>query len=280
LTFETATKILDASDQQQDKFPPILAKARVLLSVVERNIKIWSEARKKKSDLARAREEKMVAREMIANQVFGGRNNRRKRQDDGKGGDFRQTRGHQLVDSTLYLYEFAFRTMIKRRNILVPQHPTSSGRNKDYVMRSATAPLRVYLQGLAQRQALSAICDYGGSPIANEDCKKIGSTVTSAFNVRRNSGGATNGPRVASPQQLAAVRSLNSHLCKHRSSENRVVPAISTGSYSEVVIQGVGAVALCKGIPGTIKPGVKVMVRILNVDTQNGKVVVALDSKT
>jgi hypothetical protein len=46
------------------------------------------------------------------------------------------------------------------------------------------------------------------------------------------------------------------------------------------VIQGVGAVALCKGIPGTIKPGVKVMVRILNVDTQNGKVVVALDSKT
>jgi len=277
LTFETATKLLDASEQQQEKFPPMLAKARVLLSVVERNIEIWSVNRQKKSDEARAREEKLAAREMISNQVFGGRNNRRKRRDDGGDGDFRRNRGHKLVDSTLNLYENALRMMLTRKKAMIPQHPVSASRNQG--MRSATAPLRYYLQGLAQRQALAVLCDYGGRPMSNEECKKVGSTITSAFNNRKNSGGATNGPRAVAPRQMAAVRSLKAHLQKHSSSQNRVVPAISTGRNSEVVIQGVGAVASCKEIPGTIKPGVKVMVRILNVDEKNGKVVVALHTK-
>jgi len=167
--------------------------------------------------------------------------------------------------------------MLQRKKAMVPQHPLSSAKKSG--MRSATAPLRNYLQGLAQRQALAVLCDYGGIPMSNDECKKIGSTTTSAYNARQNSGGATNGPQVVSPRQLAAVRSLKSHLQKYSSSENRVVPAISTGINSEVVIQGVGAVAFCKEIPGTIKPGVKVMVSILKVDDKNGKVVVALHSK-
>jgi hypothetical protein len=276
LTFETATKVLEASDQQQKNFPPMLAKARALLSVVERNIEVWSDSRQKNSNEARAREEKLAARELISNQVFGGKNNRRKRRDDGRDGDFRRNRGHRLVDSTLQLYENAFRMMLQRNKTMIPQHPVISSKNG---MRSATAPLRNYLQGLAQRQALAVLCDYGGPPIPNNECKKIGSTITSAYNARRNSGGATNGPRVVAPRQLAAVRSLKSHLQKHSSSENRIVPAISTGINSEVVIQGVGVVAFCKEIPGTIKPGVKVMVRVLEVDDKNGKVVVALHSK-
>jgi len=275
LTFETATKLLDASDQQQRRFPPMLAKARVLLSVVERNIDIWSDSRQKQSDEARAREEKLAARELISNQVFGGKNNRGRRRDDGRDGDFRRNRGHRLVDSTLNLYENAFRMMLTRQKAMIPQHPQT----KNGGMRSATAPLRNYLQGLAQRQALAVLCDYGGARMSNDECKKIGSTITSAYNARKNSGGATNGPQVVAPRQLAAVRSLKSHLQKHSSSINRVVPAISTGKNSEVVIQGVGAVAFCKEIPGTIKPGVKVMVRILDVDDKNGKVVVALHDK-
>ena len=277
LTFETASKLLDASDQQQEKFPPMLAKARVLLSVVERNIGIWTDNRKKNSDEARVREEKLAAREMISNQVFGGKYNRGKRRDDGRDGDFRRNRGHRLVDSTLHLYENALRMMLQRNKAMIPQHPISATRNSG--MRSATAPLRYYLQGLAQRQALAVLCDYSGPPMSNEECKKIGSTITSAYNARRNTGGATNGPRTVAPRQFAAVRSLNSHLRNHSSSTNRVVPAISTGTNSEVVIQGVGAVAFCKEIPGTIKPGVKVMVRIINVDVKTGKVVVALHSK-
>mmetsp|Transcript_60334 Transcript_60334/g.67498 ORF Transcript_60334/g.67498 Transcript_60334/m.67498 type:complete len:87 (+) Transcript_60334:671-931(+) len=82
---------------------------------------------------------------------------------------------------------------------------------------------------------------------------------------------------------MKAVKSLKTHLTNHfnknkHPAEERIVPAISTGSNSEVVIQGVGAVALCKGIPGTLKTGVKVMVKILNVDEKKGKVVVALHS--
>mmetsp|Transcript_60335 Transcript_60335/g.67501 ORF Transcript_60335/g.67501 Transcript_60335/m.67501 type:complete len:87 (+) Transcript_60335:671-931(+) len=82
---------------------------------------------------------------------------------------------------------------------------------------------------------------------------------------------------------MKAVQSLQTHLTNHHHNKNqhpaeRIVPAISTGSNSEVVIQGVGAVALCKGIPGTLKTGVKVMVKILNVDEKKGKVVVALHS--
>ena len=277
LTFETATKLLEASDQQQENFPPMLAKARALLTVVERNIEIWSDSRRNKSTGARAREEKLAARELISNQVYGGKNSRAKRRDDGRDGDFRRSRGHRLVDSTLHLYENAFRMMMQKRKAMVPQH-LSGPKNRG--MRSATAPLRNYLQGLAQRQALAVLCDYGGAPMSNDKCKKIGVEITTAYNARRNSGGATNGPQTVSPRQLAAVRSLKSHLRKHSSTKNRVVPAISTGTNSEVVIQGVGAVASCKEIPGTIKPGVKVMVRILNVDDKNGKVIVALQSKS
>lgn len=275
LTFDTATKILESSNQQQKQFPPMLTKARALLSVVERNIEIWSDNRQKKSYTAQEREKKLAARELISDQVFGGRNNRQKRRDDGKDGDFRRNRGHRLVDSTLSLYENALRMMIKRNNAMIPQHPISSKAG----MRSATAPLRYYLQGLAQFQSLAVLCDYGGPPMSNKECKEVGIATVSAYNLRQNSGGATNGPRTVSPRQMAAVRSLKAHLRRHASSKNQVVPAISTGTNSEVVIQGVGAVALCKEIPGTIKPGIKVMVRILNVDDKNGKVIVALHSK-
>ena len=277
LTFGTAAKLLDASKREQEKLPPMLAKARVLLNVVERNIEIWSDNRRRKSDEARDREEKLAAREMISNQVFGGKNNRWKRRDDGRDGDFRRDRGHRLVDSTLNLYENALRMMLHRKKAMIPQHPVSS--NKSGGMRSASAPLRNYLQGLAQRQMLAVLCDYSGPPMTNEQCKKTGSTITSAYNARQNTSGATKGPRAVAPRQLAAVRSLQSHLRRHSSSQTRLIPAISTGKNSEVVIQGVGAVAFCKEIPGTIKPGVKVMVRILSVDEKNGKVVVALQSE-
>ena len=47
---------------------------------------------------------------------------------------------------------------------------------------------------------------------------------------------------------------------------------MSTGKKSEVVILGVGAVASCRGIKGTLKPGEKVMVNIKKVDEDSGRV--------
>ena len=275
LSFGTAQKILDATDQQQEKFPPMMTKAKVLLSVVERNIEIWSSRQQERSNDFRTNIERLATREMISNQVFGGRNNRQKRRDDGQGGDFRYGRGHKLVDSTLNLYENAIRMMLRRRKRTIPINPMFL---KKSTGRSATAPLRYYLQGLAQRQALALFCNYGGPPIPDDECKEIGITITNSLNARRNTGSATNGPQAVAPKQLKAVRSLKSHLQKHSFSKDRLIPAISTGQNSEVVIQGIGVIALCKKIPGTIKPGVKVMVRILQIDEKSGKVIVALHS--
>uniref|UniRef100_A0A7S4EQK3 RNB domain-containing protein n=1 Tax=Pseudo-nitzschia australis TaxID=44445 RepID=A0A7S4EQK3_9STRA len=270
LSFKTATNLLEASDEQQHKFPPMLAKARVLLSKVEQNIQKYNEYRMKTQDSARAREKKLASREFVSNQVYRGRNNRRR--DDGSDG-FQRSRGHKLVDSILECYESAFRMMIRKRKALVPHH---QGLNNDG--RSASSPLRTYLHGLAQRQALSILCGYGGEPINDKQCKEIGQSIRNAYTARQHVGGAIKGPKAVSKQQLEAVRSLDFHLQNHPRSRNRVVPAISTGVNSEVVIQGVGAIALCKEVPGTIARGVKVMVKILEVDGKNGKLVVALDS--
>ena len=62
--------------------------------------------------------------------------------------------------------------------------------------------------------------------------------------------------------------------------EERPVPAMSTGKSSEVVILGVGALATCSGIKGTLKPGSTVMVKIKKVDEENGKVSAVLVEKS
>jgi len=270
LSFKTATNLLEASEDQQRNFPPMLAKARVLLSKVEQNIEKYNEYRMKTQDSARAREKKLASREFVSNQVYRGRNKRRR--DDGSDG-FQRSRGHKLVDSILECYENAFRIMIRKRKALVPHH---QGLNNDG--RSASSPLRTYLHGLAQRQALSVLCNYGGEPIDDKQCKEVGQAIRNAYTARQHVGGAIKGPKAVTKQQLEAVRSLKFHLQNHPRSKNRAIPAISTGVNSEVVIQGVGAIALCKEVPGTIARGVKVMVKILEVDAKNGKVIVVLDS--
>jgi len=296
LSFEHATNLLDASAEQQQKFPPLLAKARSLLTVVEKTIQIWEDARLQDSEVARGREERLQAKEFVSKQVYankqqqydtgggGGRGNgRNKRRDDGADGSFQRTRGHLLVDSTMVLYESAFRMMRAKQKVMIPIQ--FSGQHKDGGgTRSASAPLRTYIHGLAQQQGLAVLCKYGGRPLSNEECKEVGRRATQSHNVRKRSWSATHGVKNhVSWQQMKAVQSLQTHLTNHHHNKNqhpaeRIVPAISTGSNSEVVIQGVGAVALCKGIPGTLKTGVKVMVKILNVDEKKGKVVVALHS--
>mmetsp|Transcript_27251 Transcript_27251/g.30609 ORF Transcript_27251/g.30609 Transcript_27251/m.30609 type:complete len:188 (-) Transcript_27251:61-624(-) len=183
----------------------------------------------------------------------------------------------------MVLYESAFRLMRTKHKVMIPIQ--FSGQHKDGGgTRSASAPLRTYIHGLAQQQGLAVLCKYGGRPLSNEECKEVGRRATQSHNVRKRSWSATHGVKNhVSWQQMKAVQSLQTHLTNHHHNKNqhpaeRIVPAISTGSNSEVVIQGVGAVALCKGIPGTLKTGVKVMVKILEVNDKKGKVVVALHS--
>jgi len=293
LSFEHATNLLDASAEQQQKFPPLLAKARSLLTVVEKTIQIWEDARLQESEGARGCKERLQAREFVSKQVYankqqqydtgggGGRGNgRNKRRDDGADGSFQRTRGHLLVDSTMVLYESAFRMMRAKQKVMIPIQ--FSGQHKDGAgTRLASAPLRTYIHGLAHQQGLAVLCRYGGWPLSNEECKESEQRATQLQNFRKLSRSATNDVKNhASCQQMKVVQSLKTHLTNHhnknKNQEERIVPAISTGSDSEVVIQGVGAVALCKEIPGALKKGVKVMVKILEVDDKKRKVVVAL----
>jgi len=52
--------------------------------------------------------------------------------------------------------------------------------------------------------------------------------------------------------------------------------ATSTGRNNEVVILGVGAIGLCKGVKGTLKSGEQVLVQIDNIDPEKGLLNVSL----
>jgi cytoskeletal protein RodZ len=145
LTFEHATKILDMPEEQQKNLPPLLAKARALLTAVETNIRIWEDARIKNDDSHRAREEKLRAKEFVSKQVYsnrqydnnnnrGGGRGKNKKRDDGRDGSFNRSRGHNLVDSTLVLYENAFRMMRSKKHVMIPIHYT--GQVQDAVRKN------------------------------------------------------------------------------------------------------------------------------------------------
>ena len=68
-----------------------------------------------------------------------------------------------MVDSSLDLYAFAVGTLINRAKQPIP--PDRGG-------RLGTAPLRRYIDGLAQRQSLSVLCGYG-EPLTSEECHEV-----------------------------------------------------------------------------------------------------------
>jgi hypothetical protein len=58
-----------------------------------------------------------------------------------------------------------------------------------------------------------------------------------------------------------------------------VVPAISTGRENEVIITGLGAIAKCQGVEGTLKPGDRLMVKVRKLDPEKGRLQVILVQK-
>ena len=107
---------------------------------------------------AKKREERLNVKEMVAKEMNQGSPMR----DVGSDGSFQRTRGHRLVDSSLNLYGNTLNQLLSRAKAPIPQ---ASGSNVSRGERLGTAPLRRYIDGIAQRQALSVICSYGGKPI-------------------------------------------------------------------------------------------------------------------
>lgn len=260
LSYKSGTDLLDGTLDASD---PVLSKARAVLGVAERNLKLWGESHRKRNDAAKAREGRLAVKEMVAQQINGDNNLR----DDGRDG-FQRSRAHRLVDSSLELYGFSMGGLLKRAKAPVPR---VAGTGPLRQGRLATAPLRRYVDGMAQRQALAVLCDYGGPAMTRAECAEVGKTATKAINSISNIASMKSGAKAkthVTAHQRKAIRALQTHVMGN----NGPVPAMSTGNQGEVVIIGVGAVADCRGIRGTLKPGERVMVQIRKIDERSGAV--------
>ena len=272
LSFQTATDILDGKTSNQS---PGLEKARVILGVVERDVTLWKTFyNQNNGPTTRTREKRLEAREVVDRHIFGP--DVSKRGDDGRDG-FVRTKGHRVVDMCLELHGYALKGLMHRAGASVPY---VAGTKRDG--RVASAPLRRYIDGVAQRQALAVLCKFGGDPLSSEECASIGKEATEAVNaisnVRVLKGGSSQptGSKRRQQQQEAAARALFHDIFHSDTDHGRTFKAVSTGRQSEVVLLGVGAVASCKGIQGTLRPGEELLVTVRHVDLKTGQVKVTL----
>ena len=257
LSFAGATSLLDGKLHS-----PRLKQAKAVLAVAERNLSLWSEQRRVKSESARKREDRLSARGMVAQEQGGSE------YDDGRSG-FQRTRGHRIVDAALDLYGSTVASLLRRAKAHIPR---SSGSGATRGGRVGTAPLRRYIDGIAQRQALAVLCGYGGRPLTKEECTAASAMATKARNTISNVRSTRKKGVLDKDRQRDALRLLETYLA----GDYRPVPAISTGRENEVVISGVGATAKCKGVNGTLKPGERVMVHVKKLDPEKGRLSVAL----
>jgi exoribonuclease R len=170
LSFSEASELTS----QSAKAPESDANLRSMLLVLERILTSWSQLRRKNEDAARKREERLSMRELA------GRMDHKQASlavDDGRHG-FQRSRGHRLVDSALDLYSAGVSTLIRKAKEPIPQ---AKGADCSRGGRVATAPLRRYIDGEAQRQALAVILDQGPR-ISAAECKEIGKVANEARN--------------------------------------------------------------------------------------------------
>jgi hypothetical protein len=259
LSFAGATSLLSGELESAE-----LKQAKAVLAVAERNLNLWSEHRRRKSEAARKREDRLSAREVVAREQAGHHH----RRDDGRDG-FQRTRGHRVVDMALDLYGQAMTGLLRHAKAPIP---LSMGSGASRGGRVGTAPLRRYIDGVVQRQALAVLCGYGGRPLTKKECVKASVKATQARNTLANVRSTKKKGVMDTDKQRNALRLLKTQLA----GGNRPVPAISTGRENEVVISGLGATAKCHGVNGTLKPGDRVIVQVKKLDPERGSLSVVL----
>jgi len=274
MTFQSATDLLE--DDTSTRGGGDLGKARTMLRLIERQILAWKdlEHRQNSSNNSDSRDARLATREEIDALIFGNESDG----DDGRNG-FKRTRGHRLVDGCLDLQGYALTGLVRRANYFLP---FIAGAQRDG--RVATAPLRRYIDGVAQRQALSVLCGYGGTPYSREECTEIGLEATKAMNAISNvqsfkTPTATKSTPLQTRKQQQAARALQHILSSAPKQGDSMIPqfpAMSTGKNSEVVLLNVGGIAICEGIRGTLKPGEKIIVSIRDIDLRSGKIIASI----
>ena len=236
LSFDEATSLLEIN---ADEVPKSMSNTRAILSVAERNLALWNKRNVLVNQSALKREKRLRTREMISNELNNVSNSQQIR-DDGVGHSFQRSRGHRMVDSSLDLYASAVGTLMKRAKRPIPRLPSSGA---DRGGRVATAPLRRYIDGIAQKQALSVLCGYG-KPMTLEECKKaskIASRASDNIDNLRSSKQSVIAKDLGKNQQrqVTALYKLARHLSSTGGIQSKnQVKAISTGKNNEVVIVG------------------------------------------
>ena len=159
LSYTAATELME-SDDSNSSFSKDLSRARSVLLVAERNFCLWKSYRVSVSDAARRREERLALRvsEAASSTIW------EEGADDGSAG-FQHSRGHRLVDAYLELYSFVGQRLLRKAGL---PFPFAAGG-----VRLATAPLRRYIDGQAQKQILAGLCSYG-NPMTKEECRLEG----------------------------------------------------------------------------------------------------------
>lgn len=276
LSFQAATSLLEGrtpASTNDDMEDPMTLKMRAILKVVEQHVHKWSDYRHSTSRFAKKKEDRRSSYEKMSKHAYGS-----SLRDDGRDG-FQRTRGHLLVDKSMDLYSYTLNNLVKQSGGSLPQVIGASDG------RVGTGPLRRYIDGVVQRQALSVLCGFGGEPLSRQQCVAIGRQATEVRNRVTNSDALKQGPKsrsilsdklISQKQQHEAVRMLKIQI-KNLQEKRPLLPAMSTGKGSEVLLMGVGAVARCRGIKGTLPPGTEVQVRIERIDEQNGTILTILE---
>lgn len=273
LSFAEATSLLESAAAVGSGS---LSDIKSILTVAERNLMLWSQHHQQHNQAAQRREQRLSTKELISNQLHS--LSGAKRRDDGVGYSFQRSRGHRIVDSSLDLYAFAVGLLMNRAKQPIPR---ALGRGTDRGGRLGTAPLRRYIDGVAQRQAISVLCGYG-KPLTMDECREASKRASLASdnvdNIRSSKKSNASGSiKVSNRRQVSALHNLSRHLASTRGANtNERIRATSTGRNNEVVILGVGAIGLCRGVKGALKSGEQILVQVDKIDPEMGLLVVSL----
>mmetsp|Transcript_22242 Transcript_22242/g.46786 ORF Transcript_22242/g.46786 Transcript_22242/m.46786 type:complete len:991 (-) Transcript_22242:465-3437(-) len=269
LSFADATAILEDS---VENMPESMANTKALLGIAERNLLMWNRRHMQINEAAKKREKRLATREYISNEIKSAPGIQSR--DDGVGGSFQRSRGHRMVDSALELYAFAVSTLMSKAKQPIPR---AAGSGADRGGRLGTAPLRRYIDGIAQRQALSVLCNYG-NPLSVKECRDATKVAARASDSIANIRSLKDDDSVQSQyisvnhrRQVSALHELSRHLASTGGiNEKQHIQAISTGHNNHVVVIGVGATARCRGVKGTLKGGEKVIVQVIDINPEKG----------
>jgi RNB domain len=171
LSFGEAASVMEGKGSKE------MEKARAILLVVERNVNKWQKYNRQRNAAAQKRESRLSAREHLSGSTVDIKGSR----DDGADG-FQRTRGHRLVDATLDLYSIASSSLLRKAGAALPR---AIGADASRGGRFATAPLRRYIDGQAQRQLLAVCCNYG-QRMSLDECKEVSKLANKAVNAINN----------------------------------------------------------------------------------------------